>query len=164
MVDLQQTTGEIVSADMIHTFQDTVGAPFVALLKENISSWFATQDVTLAIFDPQNVPSTDPSQIPKHGKKSIDVLLNYYGKDKFALTLNDETVKTAVIFPKVLIEWITYHTLLAKKHEDSIALQLEELITNEMLVIMFSNLQKSVSISLILPVSTASIENGFLQM
>ena len=30
--DLQQATGEIVSADKIHTFQETVGTPFVALL------------------------------------------------------------------------------------------------------------------------------------
>ena len=30
--DLQHVTGEIVSADKIHTFQETVGTPFVALL------------------------------------------------------------------------------------------------------------------------------------
>ena len=30
--DLQQATGEIVSRDKIHTFQETVGTPFVALL------------------------------------------------------------------------------------------------------------------------------------
>ena len=30
--DLQQATGENVSADKIHTFQDTVGTPFVAIL------------------------------------------------------------------------------------------------------------------------------------
>ena len=73
---------------------------FVALLKENISSWFATHDIVsaLAIFDPGNVPSTDSSQFLTYGKKSIEVLFNHYGKDKFALTLNDEeTVKTAVI-------------------------------------------------------------------
>ena len=52
-----------------------------------------------------------------------------------ALTLNDEeTAKTAVISPAVHTEWITFRTLLAKKPEDSIALQLKELITNEMLV------------------------------
>ena len=73
----------------------------------------------LAIFDPRNVPSDDSSQFSTYGKKSIEVLLNHYGKDKFALTLNDEeTVKTA--------NWITLHTLLAKKPEESIALQLKE--------------------------------------
>ena len=64
--DLQQATREIVSADKIHTFQETVEAPFVALFKENISSRFATHDIgsALAIFDPRNVPSTDSSQFP----------------------------------------------------------------------------------------------------
>ena len=56
--------------------------------------------------------STDSSQFPTYGKK-IEVLLNHYRKDKFALTLNEETVKTAVISP--------FRTLLAKKPEDSIA-------------------------------------------
>ena len=137
MDDLQQATGDIVSTDKIHTFQETVGTPFVALLKENISSWLATHDIVsaLAIFDPRNVPSTKSSQFPTNGKKSIEVLLNYYRKDQFALTLNDEeTVKIAVISPEVHTEWITFHTLLAKKPEDSIALQLKELITNKMLV------------------------------
>ena len=48
--------------------------------------------------------------------------------------------------------------LLAKKPEESIALQLKELIPNEVLVTMFPNLQKIASIGLILPVSTASVE------
>ena len=70
--------------------------------------------------------------------------------DKLALTLNEEeTVKTAVIFPEVHTEWLIFHTLLAKKPEDSIALQLKELITNEMLVTMFPNLKKIASISVL---------------
>ena len=43
--DFHQATGEIVSADKIHTFQEIVGTPFVALLKENISSRYATHDI-----------------------------------------------------------------------------------------------------------------------
>ena len=99
--------------------------PFVAHLKENISSRFTTHDIVsvLAIFDPRNIPSTNSSQFPTYGKKSIEVLPNHYGKDKFALTLNDEeTVEMAVISPEVHTEWITFRTLLAKKPEDSIAL------------------------------------------
>ena len=165
--NLQQATGEIVSADQIHTFQERVETPFVTLLKEKISSRFTTHDIVsaLAIFDPRNVPSTDSSQFPTYEKKSIEVLLNHYGKDKFALILNDEeTVKTAVISPEVHREWITFRTLLAKTPEDSIALQLKELITNEMLVTMFPNLQKIASIGLTLPVSTASVERSLSQI
>ena len=91
----------------------------------------------------------DSSQFPTYGKKSIEALLNYYGEDKFDLSLKDEeTVKAAAISPEVHTEWIIFSTLLAKKPEDSIALQLNELITNEMLVTMFPNLQKIASIGL----------------
>ena len=90
-----------------------MGTPFVALHKENISSWFVTHDVSaLVIFDPHNIPNTDSSQFPTYGKKSIEVLLNHYRKDKCALTLNDEeTVKTAVISPEVHTEWITFRSI-----------------------------------------------------
>ena len=54
-----------------------------------------------------------------------------------------------------------FRNLLAKKLEDSIALQLKKLITNEMLVTMFPNLQKIASIGLTLPVSN---ERSFSQM
>ena len=89
-------------------------------------------------------------------------MLNHYWKDKIVLTLNDEeTVKTTVISSEVQTEWVTFHTWLAKKPKDSIALQLKELITNEMLVTIFPNL---VTIGLTLPVSTASFERSFSQM
>ena len=80
---------------------------------ENKSSRFATHDIVsaLAIFDPRNVPSTDSSQFPTYRKKSIAVLLSHLGRDKFALTLNDdEKVMTAIISPEVHTEWITFHT------------------------------------------------------
>ena len=141
--DLHQVTGEIVIADKVYTFQERVGTPFVAL--QNISSQFETHDIVsaLAIFDPRNIPTADSFQFPTYGKKSTDVLLNHYRKDKFALTLNgEETVETAVISPEVHTEWITFRTLLAKKPEDSIALQLKASITNEVLVTMLPNLHK----------------------
>ena len=138
-----------------------MGTPVVALLKENISSLFATHGImsALAIFDPLNIPSINSSQFSTYAKKSIEALLNHYGKDEFALALNDEeTVMTAVISPQVHTEWIIFRTLLAKKPEDSIALQLKELIRNEMLVTMFPNLPKIASIGLTWPVSIVSVE------
>ena len=161
-----QLTGEIVSGDKIHTFQETLGTPFVASIRKTFQAGLQLLILSaLAIFDPRNIPSTNSSQFPTYGKKSIEVLLNHYRKDKFALTLNDEeTLKTTVISPEVHTEWIPFRALLAKKPEDSIALQLKELITNEMLVTMFPNLQKIASIGLTLPVSTASVERSFSQM
>ena len=83
------------------------------LLKENILSRFATHDIVsvLAIFDPRNVPSADSSQFFTYGKKSMEVLLNHYGRDEFTLTLNDEeTVKTAIISPELYTKLITFRT------------------------------------------------------
>ena len=57
-----------------------------------------------------------------------------------------------------------FRTLLAKKPEDSIALELEELITNEVLLTMLPNLPKMASIALALPVSTDSVERSFSLM
>ena len=165
--DLQHATGEVISADKIRTFQEKVGTPFVVHRKENISSRFASHDIVsaLAIFDPRKVPSADSAHLPAYGKKSIEVLLNHYGKEKPALTLNEEeTVKSALITPEVQNEWITFRTLLANKPGDNIALQLKELTTNEMLVTMFPNLQKIASICLTIPVSTASVERSFSKM
>ena len=110
--------------------------------------------LAMAIFDPRKVPSADSTQLPTYGKKSIDVLLDHYGKDKPALTLNDEeTMKLAIITSEVHSEWMTFRTLLAKKPAESTTLQLKELITNDMLVI-----------GLTIPVSTASVERSFSQM
>ena len=73
MNDLQQATGEIVSADKIHIFLEMVGTLFVPLFIENISSLFSTHDIVsaLAIFDPRNVSSSDSSQFPMYVRARI---------------------------------------------------------------------------------------------
>ena len=122
-VDLQEATREIVSPHKIHTFQETVGTPFLALLKENISNQFATQNIVtvLAIFDPRNITSTTLPNFPLMERSQWRFFSTTMEKIKFALTLNDEgTVKTAVTSPE-MHTWITYHTSLAKKPKDSIA-------------------------------------------
>ena len=78
----------------------------------------------LAIFDPHKV--LGGSDLPAYGKESIEVLLDHFGKDKPACTLNEEeTVKSAMITPDIRTEWITFRTLLAKKPEESMATQLQ---------------------------------------
>ena len=78
--------------------------PFIGLIGKHFVS-------ALAVFDPHNVPSTDSSLFPTYGKTSIEDLFNYFGKDKFALTLNDEErVKTVVLSHEVHTEWITFRT------------------------------------------------------
>ena len=77
-------TEENISADKIHTFQEKVAPLFIVHMKENISSQFAFHDIlsTFPIVDPRKVPSADSVQLPTYGKKSVEVLLNHYGKDK----------------------------------------------------------------------------------
>ena len=60
----------------------------------------------------------------RNGKKSIEILLNHYWKDKYVFLNDEETIMTSVISLEVHRERITFPTLLAKKLEDSIALQL----------------------------------------
>ena len=49
-------------------------------------------------------------------QNSVEVLLNHYGKDKPALTLNEEEImKSAVITPDVQTEWITFRTYITSK-------------------------------------------------
>ena len=99
------------------------------------------------------------------GKKSTEVLLNHYGKDKPAFTLNEEeTVKSAVICPELQTECIIFCFLLVKKPEKRIALQFKEIIINELLVTLSPNLHKIASIGLTIPVSTASVEKILSQM
>ena len=90
--DLAQVTGVTIDKDKLQEFQENVGVPFITHLKGNISSRFASHDIVsaLAVFDPRKVPCTDSTQLPTYGKTSIEVLVDHYGKDKPALTLNQE--------------------------------------------------------------------------
>ena len=53
---------------------------------------------------------------------------------------------------------------MAKQPKENMQLQLKELVTNEPLVTMFPNLNALANISLLIPVSTASVERSFSQM
>ncbi len=105
-------TKETINADRLHQFQHTIGKPFIANLKENISSRFASNDIVSAIgiFDPQNAPrDTLVAEFPMFGKNSISLLHNHYGFQKPALTLDgQETVKLPIINSEVHSELVTF--------------------------------------------------------
>lgn len=144
--DIQKATGESINTSKIQSFQETVTKPYIAHLKENISSRFSScHKVTsaLEVFNPQKVPSADSASLASYGNEPIKTLLDHYGQDKPAQTiLGEETVKPALISPEVQTECRTFHSLLAKKLQDNTASQLKELIANEMLSTMFPNLCK----------------------
>ena len=54
--------------------------------------------------------------------------------------------------------------LLIKQPKDDISMQLKELLTNDMLIALFSDLHKLATICLSIPMSTASAEQSFSDM
>ena len=119
----------------------------------------------LAIFNPQRVPTADSAQVAVYRNKSTETVLNHYGKDKPALTLNEEeTVKSAVLTPEVLTECIAFCALSENKPGDCIALRLIELTTNEMLVTMLQKLHKVALICSKMLLPTVSVERRLSKM
>ena len=58
----------------------------------------------------------------------------------------------------------TYRQLLVNKPENNMKSQLKELVCNDMMRTLFPNLCKIATITLSIPVSTASVERSFSQM
>ena len=166
-VNLETATGTEITPTDITTFQETIAKPFIATLKDNISSRFASSgDVLLAlsIFDPKKLPA-DSHALSHYGEDAISTLLTHYGTDISAETLHgEETVKEAMISPDISTEWKTFRQFMAKQPKENMKLQLKELATNEMLKSMFPNLNTLAIISLSIPVATASVERSFSQM
>ena len=64
---------KVTLADII-TFQEQAAKPFIAHLKENISSHFtSSRDIVsaLSIFDPRKAPKVDSPDLPLYGEQAI---------------------------------------------------------------------------------------------
>ena len=142
--------------------------PFIAHLKENISSRFtSSSDIVsvLSIFNPRKAPKVYSPALPQYGEQVITTLLAHYGAEKPAETLLGEpTNMEAVITSDITTEWKIYHQLLVNKPENNMKSQLKELVCNDTMRTLFPNLCKIATISLSIPVSTASVEISFSQM
>ena len=116
---LKDSTKVTITADLILSFQNTVGKPFVADLKANITSRFSSSTAVVSalyIFDPREVPKPDSESLPTYGDDSVEKLIAYYGEDRNAETVDgEETVKRGMISTKILTEWRTFRQLLAKQ-------------------------------------------------
>ena len=157
-----------ITADLILSFQNTVGKPYVADLKANITSRLSSSTAVvsaLSIFDPRKVPKPDSVSLPTYGDDSVEKLIAHYGEDRDAETVDgEEMVKRAIIYTEILTEWKTFRHLLVKRPCGTTASQLKELVSSDMLKAMFPNLHKMASNGLTIPVSTASVERSFSQM
>ena len=159
---LQEVAGIKITMDDITTFQDQATKSFIAQLKENISSRFASSSEVvsaMSIFDPRKAPKKDSHAECQYGKEAIRTLLTHYGDKKPAMTLGGEpTYRESVITSDIITEWKTYRQLLINKPEDSLTNKLKELVCSDMMKTLFPNLHTIARISLSIPVSTASVE------
>ena len=104
---LDDATGIKVTHDDISSFQKNMAESFAADLKNNISSRFASQDVVSAfsVFNPQKMSDVSSSHLALHGEDSIDVLMNHYGAEKQAYTVQgEEFMKPPLITSEVYLE------------------------------------------------------------
>ena len=165
--NLEEATGTKISMEVISSFQKNVAKPFISDLKENISSRFASSGHVVpafSIFDPKKLP-VDPEKLHSWGDDSIATLLKQYGTERSAETIEGEKiVRDAMVSSDITTEWKTYRQYMAKQPEENMKQQLKQLISNEMLKAMFPNLSTIASISLTIPVATASVERSFSQM
>ena len=164
---LEETAGIITLAD-ITTFQEQSTKPFIAHLKENISARFSSSgDVisAMSIFDPRKAPKADSPDLSRYGEEAISTLLEHYGSEKPAETLQgNSTNREAIITSDITTEWKTYRQLLVNKPEKDMKAQLKELASNDMIKTLLPNLSKIAIICLSIPVTTASVERSFSQM
>ena len=115
---LKDSTKVTITADLILSFQNTVGKPFVANIKANTTSQFFSSTAVvsaLSTFDPRKVPKTDSVSLPTYGDDSVEKLIAHYGEDRDAETMDgEEMVKRTMISTEMLTEWKTCHQLLVK--------------------------------------------------
>ena len=143
---LEEAAGIKVTLADVHviTFQEQAAKPFIAHLKENISSRFtSSSDIVsaLSIFDPRKAPKVDSLDLPQYGEQAITTLLVHYGAEKPAETLLSEpTNREAVITSDITTEWKTYRQLLVNKPENNMKSQLKGLICNDTMRTLFLNL------------------------
>ena len=75
---LKEAAGIIVTLADFTTFQEQATKPFIAHLKENISSRFSSSsDVVsaMSIFDPRKAPKADSLDLSRYGEEAIGTLL-----------------------------------------------------------------------------------------
>ena len=165
---LEEAAGIKVTLADIITFQEQAAKPLIAHLKENISNRFtSSSDIVsaLSIFDPRKAPKVDSPDLPQYGEQAITTLLAHYGAEKPTETLLGEpTNREAVITSDITTEWKTYRQLLVNKSENNMKSPLKELVCSDVMRTLFPNLCKIATISLSIPVSTASVQRSFSQM
>ena len=71
---------------------------------------------SFSTFDPKKVPASDFSDLHSYGEDSVDLLINHYGADLPAETVQgDEYIKQALISPELRTKWKTFRRYLSQQ-------------------------------------------------
>ena len=84
------------------SFQEQAAKPFIAHLKENISSRFtSSSDIVsaLSIFNPRKAPKVDSPDLPQYGEQAL--LAHYEAKKPAETLLGEPTNREAVITSEI---------------------------------------------------------------
>ena len=89
------------------------------------------------------MPSLSTHELTLYGDSSIQTLIEQFGRDLPAKSLEEtEFEKAAIASSDLSIVWKTYRQLPIKLPKDDISMQLKELLTNDVHVALFPNLYK----------------------
>ena len=117
------------------------------------------------MFDPSNLPDSEES-LSSYGTDTISILTDFYGRAQ-QVKLQDEVGHSSpdVDIEQTQAEWKIFRRIMfAKFKAKTAATVLCNLLTSDTLSAGFPNLKKLATISLVLPVTTATVERSFSDM
>ena len=127
---IEDVTGIKVTTPDITSFHKRVTEPFLSDLKKQHFQRFTSQDVVSAvsIFNPKKMPAPASSDLQFYGENSVGILMEHYGVEKTAETLqSEEFTKPPLISPEVQTEWKTFRRYVSNKPGEDMKQQLKEL-------------------------------------
>ena len=155
------------SEDKFEHFNRSSFVPFVTELANHITKRFSdSQDLLLAfsVFDHNRLPVATDDEYRHYGKDSLITLCQQYGITRE--TTSDGrcyTIPADVDRDLVVEEWTTFKSLLGSLKGD-MKERMREVLQTSTYSQMFPNICILLSIFLVLPVSTATVERSFSAM
>ena len=149
--------------------------PYIQSVTDRISSRLKSSDLVsdFSIFDPRHLPEKE-EELATYGVESLKKLIDFYGKEQHA-TYEDIT---GVSHPDVVAgqaeaEWKIFRRVMFVQFRSTTDCDNEcsglenvtsNLLTNPTLCAGFPNLVRLASLSLVLPVTTSTVERTFSDM
>ena len=158
VVDLE-TARENFNKNVLQPYLEEVSTQISCRFKDTLGLLTA-----FSIFDPQNCP-TDVQQLHKYGSAELEKLLKFYGETT-EIEYEGNVYTTPADFDKTETrhEWKAFKLVIFEEK----SLSLKELATlflrSEAKCVTFPNIKILLTIAMVLPVSTATVERSFSDM